>query len=146
MNNEMTTTPTQAEGKMPIAWLVYLPSEETQRVYDSQEDSSYVDDLTNNPDAEITPLYAHPAPTELSGVDAQPAADVELLTRDWKAINAAIDEYADGYELRGEPGDHTPTEFERFVIVDAINGLLAEPEFMALIASPVAAQKGGEHD
>ncbi|VFR81074.1 hypothetical protein RAN3_2514 [plant metagenome] len=72
-------------------------------------------------------------------VVAVPAASAEQV-RDWSAINAAIDEYVDGYDLRGEPGDHTPTEFEQFLILDAINGLLAEPEFLALLAAPVVAQ------
>lgn len=42
-----------------LAWLIYLPREQAQRVYDSQEDPGYVDDLTNNPDAQVTPLFAH---------------------------------------------------------------------------------------
>ena len=41
----------------PVAWLVYLPGEEAQRVYDDQDDRGYVDDLTNNDDAEVSNLY-----------------------------------------------------------------------------------------
>ena len=46
----------------PVAWLVYLPSIDTQHVYDSQDDIGYVDDLTNHADAEVTPLYPGTAP------------------------------------------------------------------------------------
>ena len=44
----------------PVAWMVYLPSAHEQYIYDDQDDVGYVDDLTNNPDAEVTPLYAAP--------------------------------------------------------------------------------------
>lgn len=58
----------------------------------------------------------------------------------WKAVNEAVDEYIDGYEFRGEPGDHIPTEFERFLITDAIVGLLSDEKILPLIAAaaPVA--------
>lgn len=59
--------------------------------------------------------------------------------RDWKAIDAAIDEYLDGYELRLDEGCHTPTEFERFLLSDAVGGLLAEREFLALLTPAPAA-------
>ena len=45
------------EPAQPVAWLVYLPSEDAQRIYDSQDDIGYVDDLTNNADAKVSPLY-----------------------------------------------------------------------------------------
>ena len=41
----------------PVAWMVYLPSIDTQHLYYSQEDMGYVDDVTNHADAEVTPLY-----------------------------------------------------------------------------------------
>jgi hypothetical protein len=46
----------------PVAWMVYLPSIDTQHVYDSQDDISYLDDLTNHADAEVIPLYPGTAP------------------------------------------------------------------------------------
>lgn len=46
----------------PVAWLVYLPSIDTQNVYDSQDDPGHVDDVTNHADAEVTPLYEMAAP------------------------------------------------------------------------------------
>ncbi len=62
--------------------------------------------------------------------------------RDWKAIDAAIDEYLDGYELRLDEGCHTPTEFERFLLSDAVGGLLAEREFLALLTpAPLLAMR-----
>ena len=45
------------EPAQPEAWLVYLPSIDTQHVYDSQDDIGYLDDLTNHADAEVIPLY-----------------------------------------------------------------------------------------
>ena len=50
------------EPAQPVAWLVYLPSIDTQNVYDSQDDPGYVDDVTNHADAEVTPLYEMAAP------------------------------------------------------------------------------------
>lgn len=52
-----------------------------------------------------------------------------------KALNAAIDEYVEGYEQCGEDQDgrdaiHTPTDGERFMINDAIQGLLVDEDFL----------------
>lgn len=60
--------------------------------------------------------------------------------RDWTAIDAAIRQYLDDYELIGEDDDgadacYTPTQRERVLIHDAINGLLADEHFMGLIAT-----------
>ncbi|KDD42631.1 hypothetical protein [Bordetella bronchiseptica] len=67
--------------------------------------------------------------------------EIPAKTRDWAAINAAIDEYLDGYELRLDEGCHTPTEFERFLIDDAVAGLFEDSEILALLsdAPPPAA-------
>jgi hypothetical protein len=62
---------------VPSHWLVYLPSIQTQDVFDSQEDSGYIDWLTNYPDAEVTPLYSGP-PAAPQGVAAPVAAEEEL--------------------------------------------------------------------
>ena len=62
----------------------------------------------------------------------------EPVKRDWKAIESAVEDYVDGYELRDDPACHTPNEMERLLISDAIHGLLADDEFMALLAAPVA--------
>ncbi|QDJ40330.1 hypothetical protein [Bordetella hinzii] len=78
------------------------------------------------------------ASRQYAALASAPVASPDPVAKDWNAINAAIDEYLDGYELRGEPGDHTPTEFERFLILDAINGLLADEEFLALLSAPPA--------
>jgi len=59
------------EPAQPEAWLVYLPSIDTQHVYDSQDDIGYLDDLTNNADAEVIPLYPGIAPK----VEVAPAGE-----------------------------------------------------------------------
>lgn len=65
--------------------------------------------------------------------------------RDWAAVQAAIDEFLDGYELRLDEGCHTPTEFERFLLVDAIAGLMDDNEFInALYAAVTAAATAGD--
>ena len=57
----------------PVAWLVYLPSEDAQRIYDSQDDIGYVDDLTNNADAKVIPLYtAQPSAAAAAKAPAAP--------------------------------------------------------------------------
>lgn len=55
------------------------------------------------------------------------------------ALEAMVKEYVDGYELRdcesadGRIGDYTPNERERMLILDAIQGLIADEEFIALV-------------
>ena len=44
----------------PVAFCVYLPSMDTQEYFDDLDDLWCVDLLTNNPDAQVTPLYAQP--------------------------------------------------------------------------------------
>ncbi|MGE8627676.1 hypothetical protein [Achromobacter denitrificans] len=61
--------------------------------------------------------------------------------RDWAAVQAAIDEFLDGYELRLDEGCHTPTEFERFLLVDAIAGLMEDDEFIDALYSTVTAAR-----
>lgn len=73
----------------------------------------------------------------VSTVEGQPAVD-------WAAVSARIAEYAEEYELRGEDdhgreGVYTPNETERGLIIDAIHGLLADDEFMALMRRPAPA-------
>ena len=74
----------------PVAWLVYLPSIDTQHLYYSQEDMGYVDDVTNHADAEVTPLYEMAAPK----AEVAPAGESEptdnaldtVLCNQWPAF------------------------------------------------------------
>lgn len=55
-----------------------------------------------------------------------------------------VDDYIQEYELRGEDeegrdGVYSPNETERYMIADAIYGLLANDEFMALMRRPAPA-------
>ena len=82
---------------------------------------------------------------------ARLVSDPAPPARDWKAVQAAIDEYLDGYELRLDEGCHTPTEFERFLMVDAIAGLMEDDDFInalysAVTAAPVASAAGDALD
>lgn len=77
-------------------------------------------------------------------VRAETVALEDAQPKDWKAIEAAIDEYLDGYELRLDEGCHTPTEFERFLLSDAVAGLLSEDEILALLAGTPAAPAAGD--
>lgn len=63
------------EPAHPVAWLVYLPSIDTQHLYYSQEDMGYVDDVTNHADAEVTPLYEMAAPK----AEVEPAGEYPPL-------------------------------------------------------------------
>ena len=45
-------------------------------------------------------------------------------------LSSFIREYVDGYEVRGDNGDYTPTEQERWLIHDCIMGLIAEQDFI----------------
>jgi hypothetical protein len=47
----------------------------------------------------------------------------------WDAVSMAISEYLDGYEFRGDGGDHKPTDEEIELIDDVISGLIADEAF-----------------
>lgn len=66
--------------------------------------------------------------------------------RDWKAVQAAIDDYLEGYELRLDEGCHTPTEFERFLLVDAVAGLMHDDEFIDALYSVLTATRPAPAD
>jgi hypothetical protein len=63
------------------------------------------------------------------------------LAEGWEVLNRLIKEYLDGYEFRGEGGDHVPTEDERELLNDVIAGLIADGEFCAAIARNYARQR-----
>lgn len=67
---------------------------------------------------------------ELEAIDAltatQQAAPSQGAGPDGEELERIIDNYLDGYELRGDGGDHTPSEFESLLIKDAIMGLLVD--------------------
>lgn len=70
------------EPAQPVAWMVYLPSIDTQNVYDSQDDPGYVDDVTNHADAEVTPLYEMAAPkAEVAPAGEYPAITTEFINK-----------------------------------------------------------------
>lgn len=83
---------------------------------------------------------------EQGQANAQANMAIRAPSRDWKAIQVAIDEYLDGYELRADEGAHTPTDFERFLLDDCIAGLLAEDEILALLAGATAPAAGDALD
>lgn len=58
---------------------------------------------------------------------------------DFARAEVVLQDYVADYEMRGEDPDgrdaiYTPTDGERLLIIDAIRGLLAEPEFIAALA------------
>lgn len=44
----------------------------------------------------------------------------------WPKLESFVDGYIDGYEFRGDEGDYTPNDRERFLIEDCVAGLLHE--------------------
>lgn len=60
---------------------------------------------------------------------------------DFARAEQVMQDYVSDYEMRGEDQDgrdaiYAPTEGERLLIIDAIRGLLAEPEFLAALSVP----------
>ncbi|WP_367352559.1 hypothetical protein [Achromobacter animicus] len=60
---------------------------------------------------------------------------------DFARAEQVMQDYVAGYEMCGEDQGgrdaiHTPTEGERALIIDAIRGLMAEPEFVAALSDP----------
>lgn len=89
-----------AEVGEPVAWLVYLPSEDGQRVYDDMDDLDMVDVLTNNDDAEVTNLYT------TSQLAAAVAAERERIIRECIPGGDICDPQQIADAIRaGEPSD-----------------------------------------
>lgn len=58
-----------------------------------------------------------------------------------KALTYA-EQYSQEYEFDSDEGQHVPTEVERMVMLDMLNGLFSEPEFISLVASePITARE-----
>ncbi len=47
-----------------------------------------------------------------------------------KQLYKFIEEYVEGYELRGDEGDYYPNDQERVIAKDIIFGLIEEEEFI----------------
>ncbi len=77
------------------------------------------------------------ATLEYSRLDPAHAATVS----DWQPVQTAIYDYLEGYELRLDEGCYTPQEFERFLLVDAIAGLMEDDEFIDALYSAVTAAR-----
>jgi hypothetical protein len=54
-----------------------------------------------------------------------------------------IEKYVDDYEFRGDGGDYSPSEREHLLIYDAIQGLIEDEKFLALISTPFLSQPSG---
>jgi len=68
---------------------------------------------------------------------------------DFARAEQIVQDYVAEYEMCGEDeegrdGIYNPTDVERYMILDAVRGLLAEPEFVAALASQIPQSKGGE--
>jgi hypothetical protein len=74
---------------------------------------------------------------------AEPATDCSKLGSDEPlvvaigAVQKYADEYVDEYELAGDSGDYTPSDHQRLLIADAINGLIADEDFLRLVRTEV---------
>ena len=86
-------------------------------------------------------VSANEALSSLMGaiIDSPEYTRLVSAPRDWQAVQAAIDGYLEGYELRLDEGCHTPTEFEKLLLVDAIAGLMHDDEFIDALYSAVTA-------
>lgn len=112
----------------PVAWMVYLPSIDTQHLYYSQEDMGYVDDVTNHADAEVTPLYEMAAPK----AEVEPAGEYPPLP-----AKQAL------YVFKGKDGEreevHGYDELQMWGFVDADRAMRAQ-------AAPQPAVQQGDAD
>ena len=82
---------------------------------------------------ELAPQTAGNLQTRLRAALAPQPAPSEPVAFQPTDLERIIDSYLEDYELRDldDGGDHTPSEFERFVIKDAIQGLLVDPDWDA---------------
>ncbi|CAB3920056.1 hypothetical protein [Achromobacter ruhlandii] len=70
---------------------------------------------------------------------SKPITMTHPTARDWKAIDAAVREYLDGYEMEGDGGYYVPNNRERAILDDAVAGLLADDDFLAHMGRPAPA-------
>lgn len=127
------TSPDAALGNLMAAALAAPPPPEQPEVPAWAPDSTLA--RTGNTEKEQAMWFAG---MEQAQANAQDDAAIRTPSRDWKAIQVAIDDYLDGYELRADEGGHAPTDFERFLLDDCIAGLLAEDDILALLAGAPA--------
>lgn len=73
------------------------------------------------------------------GMVNKPITMTHPTARDWKAINDAVKEYLDGYEMEGDGGYYVPNNRERAILDDAVAGLLADDDFLAHMGRPAPA-------
>lgn len=62
--------------------------------------------------------------------------DVSLV-KAVQSVQKFADDYVDAYELEADEGSYTPNEQEQMLITDAINGLIADEDFLRLVRSEV---------
>jgi hypothetical protein len=56
-------------------------------------------------------------------------------------LQAYVDAQLDAYEFRGDGGDYTPDEQERALMLDFVNGLICDDEFLRLCAADPQCQR-----
>lgn len=133
------------EPAQPVAWLVYLPSIDTQNVYDSQDDPGYVDDVTNHADAEVTPLYEMAAPKAEVAPSGEypplPTPDSYLFQHEETGVTQYVDsqQVEWGFEnnnprLQRIGGAFTEAQMRAYVDADRAMRAQAAP---AAVASPL---------
>ena len=59
-------------------------------------------------------------------------------------IERIVDDYLEGYELRGDNGDYTPSEQELFITKDIIMGLIEEEDFLKALLPSLDFEKVGK--
>ncbi len=122
----------------PVAWLVYLPSIDTQNVYDSQDDPGYVDDVTNHADAEVTPLYEMAAPK----AEVAPAGEYPPLpTPDsylFQHEETGVTQYVDSQQVEWGFEKNNPR-------LQRIGGAFTEAQMRAYADETYALRIGAKH-
>ena len=88
-----------AQAVEPVAWLVYVAEVQNQYVVDDIDDPQLVDDCTNH-NAEVTPLYTHPAPPA-TGERAELIEQLRALSVTMGDVQKSADMLeADAYQLK----------------------------------------------
>ncbi len=52
-----------------------------------------------------------------------------VFTPDWPAAQKALVAYVEDYEMEGDNGFYIPTENDKCMLIDCINGLLTDEDF-----------------
>ena len=127
----------------PVAWAYVNDDGECEQIewgmenYPVDDDSEGLIKLCKITEEQVPGVAEVGAPlldTSTVARTATPASSVSVV--DWKAAQCALVTYVEEYEMEGDDGFYIPTENDKFMLIDCINGILSDADFCNALAIP----------